>query len=86
MGNAELRSGEIDNLPVIQILGVNAKLIEIVGNFTNMAGENRKNSMMLGTICQLPMNTIFIKMTGPEAKIQNERGNFLKFCNSMKML
>ena len=83
---SELDSVAIEKLPVLPILGQEAKLIEIKGNYTGMSDPTQKDFMMLGLICSLSDQTLFIKMIGPEVEVLSERENFLKFCQSLKFL
>ncbi len=82
-GQSPLTTEEIDGLPLIEILKVPTKLVEITGDYTGMSGETRANYTVLGAVCALPDSTLFVKMTGPHAEIQREREQFIKFCRSI---
>ena len=83
---SELDPAAIDNLPDIKMLGRTAKFVELKGNYTGMSGPTYNEYMMLGVVCPLPEQTLFVKMTGPESEVLNERKNFLAFCQSLKLL
>ncbi|PIE21929.1 MAG: hypothetical protein CSA62_15040 [Planctomycetota bacterium] len=77
---AELRA-----LPKIDVLGVKATLIELSGSYRGMGSEGSPGSMMLGAIAQPTKQfSVYIKMTGPEAKLRAEKEHFLAFCKSLR--
>lgn len=83
MGQSPLTPGEVAALPTIQMLGRQAVLVEVKGEYTGMDGAAQPESMMLGAICALPTQTLFVKMSGPEAAVAAERENFVSFCESL---
>ena len=85
MGLSELDPEAVEELPVLEILGEKATFIEIKGNYTGMSGPTQSAFMMLGVVCPLSDQTLFVKMIGPIAEVINERENFLSFCRSLKL-
>lgn len=83
MGQSPLTPEEVEGLPTIHMLGRQAKLAEVKGEFTGMDGAVQPKSMMLGAICALPAQTLFVKMLGPEAEVVAEKENFVSFCESL---
>ncbi len=86
MGHGSKAINSLDKVPEIDILNTKAKHVEILGNYTNMSGKSFNNFMMYGVIFSFNKSMIFIKMTGSESVIQNERQNFLTFCKSFEVL
>lgn len=83
MGQMDLSEMEIANLPSITILGKEAKLVEIHGNYTGMKGATNANFIMLASISELLDHTVFIKMIGPAAVVDQQRNDFIQFCESL---
>ena len=73
----------VAGLHTITVLGTPAPLVEVAGRFTG-AGEPQPGYMLLGTICELDTETVFVKMIGPEATILAERDSFVSFCESLR--
>ena len=83
MGQTALSSEEVEKIPTIEMFGLNTKLVEITGDYTGMSGSPKNGFMLLGVVCPLQEETIFVKMIGPESDVQEERENFIKFCKSV---
>lgn len=84
MGQAAWTPEEIVALPTVDILGAEAQLVEIIGDFTGMSGGARPGFKMLAAVCRIPGSTLFVKMTGPEAIVDREKNRFLAFCASIQ--
>ncbi len=84
MGQPDLSDEEIAALPKITMMGKEATLIEITGEFTGMANEKIAAARMLGAVSILEGQAVFVKMTGPDAEVSAERDNFIAFCQSLK--
>lgn len=84
MGQPELSEEEIAALPKIPMMGTEATLIDITGEFTGMANEKIAAARMLGAVSLLDGQAVFVKMTGPDAEVNAERDNFIAFCQSLK--
>lgn len=84
MGQAPLTEQEIKALPTITILGQQAPLVEVKGAFSGMQGGEVPNQMLLGAVCPLDNQTLFVKMTGPEEAVAAQAANFVAFCESIK--
>jgi hypothetical protein len=84
MGQPDLDAAAIAALPRINILGVESPLIDIAGDFTNMDGSAQPGARMLGTVTLLDGQSLFVKMTGPDAEIAAERDHFIAFCQSLR--
>lgn len=85
MGQPALTAQEIEALPTIDVLGQKAPLVEVTGDFSGMSGESAKGAMLYGAVCELGAQTVFIKMTGPQAVLQGQKETFLNFCKSLRL-
>jgi hypothetical protein len=86
MGQPPLDSKALAALETIQVLGRDAKLIEVTGNFTDMEGNKKVESAgLLGVVCPVEGALLTIKMTGPSDVIARERDRFLAFCRSLRL-
>ncbi|MGE0708578.1 MAG: hypothetical protein AB7N76_22875 [Planctomycetota bacterium] len=83
MGQPPLSSEELAALPQQVALGVTGILAELSGTFSGMGGEAREGYKMLGLILVYRGYTIFVKLTGPAAVVDDNRGGFLSFCRSL---
>ena len=83
MGRPALTADEMAGLERVEVLGLPASLVELTGDFTGMSGEVQPGGMLLGVLCELPGQTLFVKMTGPEGAVRAEGGRFQAFCESL---
>jgi hypothetical protein len=84
MAQPELTAAEIAALPAIPMLGTQGRLVRIQGHFTGMDGASRSDAMMLGAVCELPSQSVFVKMVGPAAEVAAEEARFAAFCRSLR--
>jgi len=84
MGQDPLTKEQIDSLPKVKLLGADAPLVEIAGQYTGMMGAPQSGQMLLGTLGMFEGQSIFVKMVGPEATVRAERDRFIAFCASIK--
>jgi hypothetical protein len=84
LGQPELKPEEIAALPKIEVLGKQCPLVEVSGNYTDMSGKAHPDSSLLGAVCVLENQSLFIKMTGPAAVVGKEKDHFTAFCKSLK--
>lgn len=85
MGQPELTSGEVGQLPRYAVLGSEAVFIEIEGDFVGMGDDRLADAGFLGLIGEAGAGTLFVKMTGPREVIAAERRRFLEFCQSLSV-
>jgi len=85
MAQPQLTVAELDALKTVQVLGHDAKMIEINGSYTDMAGNKVGKASLLGVVCQLPEALVTVKMTGPTDVVEKEKDRFLAFCGSLRM-
>lgn len=84
MGQTPLDAAALEALPKITILGKPSPMIEIEGSFAGMDGQGGEGFMLLGAVCPLEGETLFVKMTGPAAIVKQEKDNFVAFSESLK--
>jgi len=85
MGKRDLNAQDIEQLTDVVILGKQCKLLDITGNYEDMQGVTHENYRLLGAVCSLENQTLFVKMTGPEQEVALQRDNFIKLCNSLTL-
>ena len=85
MGQAPLDATAIADLPTVPMLDGDAKVIEIVGDYTGMQGPTVPDAKLLGAVLELPEFTVFVKMTGPADLVAAEREAFETFCRSLRV-
>ncbi len=84
MGQKALTPEEIAALPQLDVLGQKAPFLEVSGSFSGMSGEAAKDATLYGAVCELGAQTVFIKMTGPQAVVQTQKDIFLNFCKTLR--
>jgi hypothetical protein len=86
MGAAPLSDEEIEKLPRKTFLGGPAHFVSVEGDFKGMgdAADAKKGYVLQGIIHQAPELTLFIKMTGPKALVEQNTAAFEAFCNSVE--
>lgn len=85
MGQPELTEDEINKLSRKIFLTAPAHFITIDGDFKGMGDETVKTGYrMLGIIHQASELTIFVKMTGPKALVEQNTAAFETFCSSVQ--
>jgi hypothetical protein len=77
--------GTIDALEKINVLEHESTLIHVRGTFSDSMRniQQQENYGLLGLVCPLENDTLFIKMTGPGDEVDREREHFLRFCASL---
>lgn len=83
MGHPPMGADEVEALPNLEVLGREARFVELEGSFTSMTGELTRDAALLGVICELYDAALFIKLTGPKAVVQAQRDSFIAFSQSM---
>ncbi len=83
MGQGSLTDEEIRLLPKRPILGREATLVELSGDFAGMTGDPQPDFALLGAIFSVPEGTLFVKLTGPREVVARERTSFDAFCASL---
>jgi hypothetical protein len=85
LGLKEIGEDAVEALPVIEMMGGVAYLVDISGTYTGMRDKTPKpGSRLLGAILSLGEYSLFVKMIGPAEIVDAERDNFLAFCKGLK--
>jgi len=84
VGESELPSSEIASLPTLNILGVQSPWVEAYGDFSGIGADDLSNAGILGAICVLGNQSIFVKMVGPASELREARQGFISFCESLR--
>lgn len=84
MGQADLSAAEVEALPKMEVLGRPSVMVEIEGAFTGMTGQQHMDYLLVGLVCPLGDETLFVKMTGPKDAVAAERERFQAFCQSLR--
>lgn len=84
VGLSPLDAAGIAALETVTILGREARVLDAIGTYTDMGGEKREDTTLVGVVCELDDSTLFVKMIGPSAAATAERDRFLALCGSLK--
>ncbi len=82
--DSPLTTEALAQLPKISMLGKETPLAEIAGTYQGMMGESKTGYMLMGTVCELGDESVFVKMIGPENVVKEQRDKFIAFCGSIK--
>ena len=80
MGLAPTSEEELAALPRQPMLGRTGVRIELSGTFSGMGGEPRPDHKLVGAILATDRGTLFVKMTGPAARVDAAVPAFAEFC------
>src|SRR5205814_330873 len=81
----DLTPAEIAALPTLPVLLRPSKLIELRGRFKgSMGGKPIEDALMLGVVCERTPQSLFVRIQGPRAEVERERGHFEELCKSLK--
>lgn len=77
---------EVAAMPLVEVLGVQAPLLEATGDYTGMGdAEATPGVMMLGLPVLISGRAVFLKMLGPEKEVAAQRDSFLAFAASLTL-
>jgi hypothetical protein len=80
-----LSAAELQALPRKTLIGREAVEVDLEGTYVGMGqGPAQGGARLLGQVLELPMATLFLKLVGPSAVVEAERGNFDRFAASLK--
>jgi hypothetical protein len=83
MGGKKLDDAGFAALARVRVLGQEVPLLDLAGSFTGMDGVEREQQGLLGVAVIRAGDSLFVKLTGPEAVVRGERANFLAFLASL---
>jgi hypothetical protein len=85
MKQPHLKPAELAALPRRPVLGAPSTFVEIHGSFASkMSGKEVADAILLAAIVPLESQTVFVKMVGPSAEVEAQRGAFADFCTGLK--
>jgi hypothetical protein len=84
MGKEPLGVEALDALQKLPMLGATGILIRVDGEYQGTDGENLEDAVLLGAICALQDETVFVKMIGPRAEVVSRQAEFEAFCRSLR--
>lgn len=84
MGEDSLDDDELEALPRVPMLGRMAITIRVAGSYTGMSGESYPDALLLGAICELDGETVFVKMIGPRNEVEAAEASFAPFCRGLR--
>jgi hypothetical protein len=84
VGRGRLTEDEFAALEQVEMLGQSVPVLALEGDFTGMDGATRAGQGLLGVACIRAADSLFVKLTGPEAVVRAEHGNFLSFVRSLE--
>ena len=58
--------------------------IRIEGSYTPFSGDQIPDAVMLGAICELDGEVVFVKMVGESGVVDADAHNFLPFCRGLR--
>ena len=84
MGEDSIGARDIEELPHIPMFGQMVPSIRIEGSYTPFSGDEIPDAVMLGAICALDDEVIFVKMVGDSGAVDAEAHNFIPFCRGLR--
>ncbi len=85
MGLANYTADELAKLPTKPFFNRDATFVSFDGDFKSFGAETAKTGYrMLGLIHSAEQATIFVKLTGPKALVEQNVAAFDQFCQSIK--
>lgn len=84
VGRGRLDESALAALPKVEVLGQATPLLELEGTFRGMDGVERPSQGLLGVAIIRARDSLFVKLTGPEARVRAERANFVAFVESLE--
>ncbi len=85
IGAEPLTEAAVADLPVVDVLGAKAPVVEFTGAFNDtMSGNHVDDATLLGVVAQHAGHAIFIKLVGPSNDVARQKAQFLAFCQSIE--
>lgn len=84
MGLEPVAPEEFEQLETLEVLGQPSPLIELQGNYQGMGDASLDQAAMLGLICPLGQQSLFIKLICLQENLPEQREKFREFCLSLR--
>jgi hypothetical protein len=86
VGQPPLTAAEISALPKRKLMGSEGYFLSVDGEFKGMgdAKDAKKDYRLVGLLLPNPELTMFVKMTGPRALLEQQMAAFDTFCQSLQ--
>jgi len=84
MGQGQLDDNGFKTLARTPMLGAEAMVMDLRGDFTSMGGTKIAGARMLVAAARVDGATVFVKCFGPAAEVEQQLGAFAAFCASME--
>jgi len=84
MGQDPLGLDGFEALTRIPMFGRKGTTIRVDGQYQGMNGELIDEAILLGAICSLDDETVFVKMIGPAPEVAPQQKKFEAFCRSLR--
>ncbi|MFG0317262.1 MAG: hypothetical protein ACF8XB_08320 [Planctomycetota bacterium JB042] len=76
---------ELAALPIHDVVGRKAVLVDVEGTFRSMAGEAREGARLLGVYAAFPAFGLSVKMIGDAPTVAAHRDGFVRFAESLAL-
>lgn len=83
VGVSPISEAELGALPTITILGRECPLLEVSGEYQGMGNVYFPSATLVGAMCSLEGDALFVKMIGPTAEVSATMEQFRTFCGSI---
>jgi hypothetical protein len=77
--------GALDAAPRQKLLGGDAIRIEVTGDFAGMGNAKKSGYKLVGLVLDQGVRQVFVKMTGPQEKVDAEQADFDAFVASLRV-
>ena len=82
----KLPAGSVDEFDRIEVLGIDAVLVSVSGDFAGAMGKPAQKDMaVLGVIAGEDDSLLTVKMIGPARLVNAERERMLTFCQNLRV-
>jgi hypothetical protein len=71
-------------LPKVPMLGGQATLLDVAGDYRGMGGATLAQARLLVAVLHDAHGVVFAKCLGPAAEVEAQRAAFLAYCQSLK--
>lgn len=84
VGYDAFTQADAEALPTVPVLGEDAYLLEVSGDYQGMGGANGEDQTLLGVCLIGEEQSSFIKMVGPRSEVAEQKANFIAFLASLE--